>query len=215
MPWSSISHSLELPRRERMLRSPGPSASRNSSLRVATTSPRMRSYKASTPRGRVFRLVESTASNATWPRASRQMQYPAASASVPGKRGSPGDVPVAWLQPAPGGCRPLSCSHSATVSCPDSGWSLLRKYHNGAASAAKRERQQQQASAGATPVPGFESRHIASHAMGRSGGHQAGNTSDTHSPPPSRLRRAMRPPCASAISRASARPSPVPWRLVE
>ncbi len=44
---------------------------------------------------------------------------------------------------------------------------------------------------------------------------QAGSTSDTHNPPPSRLDKAMRPPCASAISRASARPRPVPWRLVE
>ncbi len=43
----------------------------------------------------------------------------------------------------------------------------------------------------------------------------AGSTIDTHSPPPSRLSRAMRPPWASAISRARARPRPVPLRLVE
>lgn len=37
----------------------------------------------------------------------------------------------------------------------------------------------------------------------------------THSPPFARFSSAMRPPCASAISRASARPRPVPARLVE
>src|SRR3546814_11462301 len=37
----------------------------------------------------------------------------------------------------------------------------------------------------------------------------SGSTIDTHSPPPSRLSRAMRPPWASAISRASPRPRPV------
>ncbi len=44
---------------------------------------------------------------------------------------------------------------------------------------------------------------------------QVGNTIATARPPPSRLPRLMRPPCASAISRASARPRPVPLRLVE
>ena len=45
--------------------------------------------------------------------------------------------------------------------------------------------------------------------------HRPGNTSTATSPPPSRRASAMRPPCASAISRAKARPRPVPWRLVE
>jgi len=42
-----------------------------------------------------------------------------------------------------------------------------------------------------------------------------GMLSATLSPPPSRLARVRRPPWASTISRASARPSPVPLRLVE
>lgn len=37
----------------------------------------------------------------------------------------------------------------------------------------------------------------------------------TRRPPPSRLASSTRPPCASVISRASARPRPVPERLVE
>src|SRR3546814_14572848 len=43
----------------------------------------------------------------------------------------------------------------------------------------------------------------------------SGSTLDTHSPPPSRLSRAMRPPWASATSPARARPRPGPWRLVD
>gem|GEM_PF-6420503 len=42
-----------------------------------------------------------------------------------------------------------------------------------------------------------------------------GSSSVTRKPPSSRLARAIRPPCASLISRASARPKPVPERLVE
>ena len=37
----------------------------------------------------------------------------------------------------------------------------------------------------------------------------------TLTPPPSRFASATRPPCASAISRTSARPRPVPPRFVE
>ena len=43
----------------------------------------------------------------------------------------------------------------------------------------------------------------------------AGSSRLTQRPPPSRLASATRPPCASAISRTSASPSPVPLRLVE
>lgn len=42
-----------------------------------------------------------------------------------------------------------------------------------------------------------------------------GNVMRTIKPPSSRLRRLSRPPCASTISRDSARPKPVPLRLVE
>lgn len=42
-----------------------------------------------------------------------------------------------------------------------------------------------------------------------------GSVSATLKPPSGRLLRLMLPPCASAISRASARPRPVPLRLVE
>lgn len=47
------------------------------------------------------------------------------------------------------------------------------------------------------------------------GTYPAGNVSATLKPPSGRLFRLMLPPCASAISRASARPRPVPLRLVE
>jgi hypothetical protein len=42
-----------------------------------------------------------------------------------------------------------------------------------------------------------------------------GSTSVTDNPPSARLESCTRPPCASAISRASARPRPEPLRYVE
>ena len=50
---------------------------------------------------------------------------------------------------------------------------------------------------------------------GRLASPTCGNRKLTRKPPPSRLASSTRPPCASAISRASARPRPVPERLVE
>jgi hypothetical protein len=49
----------------------------------------------------------------------------------------------------------------------------------------------------------------------QSAGRIQGRSRVTDKPPLSRLASWIRPPCASAISRASARPMPVPLRLVE
>ena len=63
-------------------------------------------------------------------------------------------------------------------------------------------------------------KQLTQHEMMHKGAAQPGGQSMrmlrlTHSPPFARFSSAMRPPCASAISRASARPRPVPARLVE